>query len=201
MNQKIIIGLIVFTLLGLYLIYLNNRLYLIEYEHFQMRESMINNSFYEVQDYPDPDGAANLLAHINKNIKGIIQCLISKYPNEPRVKRLRERASSLRIEEAIHEPDSSTFTINKGESMSICLRKKNARKEFYQMDLLLFVIIHELAHIMTISEGHTPEFMMNFKFILKEAASCGLYVPVDYSQGNNKIDYCGVMVTHNPYFE
>ena len=93
------------------------------------------------------------------------------------------------------------LTINKGEIMAVCLRKKNKEKDFYQMDLLLFVLIHELAHIMTISEGHTSEFMQNFKFILKEAASCGLYTPVDYSASNNRVDYCGVMVTHNPYFD
>lgn len=172
-----------------------------ELEGFRMYQSMLNHNEYEVQDYPNPDEAANLLARINKNIKSIIGCLISKYSKDPRVERLKSRTSSLRIEEAVHEVDSSTYTINKGELMAICLRKKNKQKDFYQMDLLLFVLIHELAHIMTISEGHTSEFMANFKFILKEAAACGLYSPIDYSSSSNKIDYCGVMVTHNPYFD
>jgi hypothetical protein len=172
-----------------------------ELEGFRMHQSMLNHNEYEVQDYPNPDEAANLLAKINTNIKSIIKCLISKYKNDPRVERLKTRTSSLRIEEALHEADSSTYTINKGELMVVCLRKKNKQKDFYQMDLLLFVLIHELAHIMTISEGHTAEFMKNFKFILKEAVGCGLYTPIDYSVANNKIDYCGVMVTHNPYFD
>lgn len=168
-------------------------------ERFQTRTSMLNNNSYEVQDYPDPQGAADLLAKINNNISGIIACLIGKYPNDVRVKRLQSRCKNLVIEEAKHEPNSSTYTINKGELMAICLRKKNDTKDFYNMDLLLFVIIHELAHVMTVSEGHSQEFMANFKFILHEATRCGLYQPVDYSR--NKLDYCGVMVSHNPYFE
>jgi hypothetical protein len=200
MNQTLFCLGIFIILLAIW-IYLYYSLKANELEEFRMYKSMLNHNEYEVQDYPNPNEAANLLAKINRNIKSIIGCLISKYPKEPRIERLKSRTSSLRIEEAVHEVDSSTYTINKGELMAICLRKKSKQKEFYQMDLLLFVLIHELAHIMTISEGHTPEFMANFKFILKEAASCGLYSPVDYSSSNNRIDYCGVMVTHNPYFD
>jgi hypothetical protein len=200
-KSQILHGIVLFIILLSIWLYLYYSLNSNELEEFKMRESMLNNNEYEVQDYPNPDEAANILAKINRNIKSIIGCLISKYPNDPRVERLKSRTSSLKIEEAVHEADSSTYTINKGEIMAICLRKKNKQKDFYQMDLLLFVLIHELAHIMTISEGHTPEFMKNFKFILKEAASCGLYSPVDYSTSSNRIDYCGVIVTHNPYFD
>ena len=51
--------------------------------------------------------------------------------------------------------------------------------------------MHELTHVMSISEGHGPEFVKNFKFLLKESESMGIYEPVDYSNNNN-IVYCGV---------
>jgi hypothetical protein len=197
--NRLIIGLLIIIILVIIWLYFHNRISQLKNEHFQMKQSMLNNNSYNVKDYPHPDGAADLLAIINRNIKSIIKCLIGKYPNDARVERLKSRAENLQIEEAEHEVDSSTYTINKGELMAICLRKKNTSKDFYNMDLLLFVIIHELAHIMTISEGHTPEFMVNFKFILKEATGCGLYKPVNYASQNT--DYCGVMITHNPYFE
>ena len=36
----------------------------------------------------------------------------------------------------------------------------------------MFVIIHELSHIMSKSIGHNSEFYDNFKFLLKEAVEC-----------------------------
>jgi hypothetical protein len=170
-------------------------------EYFQLRKAMLNNTMYEVQDYSNPDAAAELLANINRNIKRVISCLISKYPNDARVLRLKSRSANLVIEEAKHVENSSTYTVNKGERMTICLRKKNSTKDLYDIDLLLFVIIHELAHVMTITLDHSPEFMVNFKFILHEAADCGIYRPVNYGSAGNRIDYCGVSVSHNPYFE
>ena len=62
----------------------------------------------------------------------------------------------------------------------------------------MFVIIHELAHVMSVSIGHGSEFMKNFRFLLKESKIAKIYNPIDYSLNN--INYCGVDVTHNPYF-
>ena len=64
--------------------------------------------------------------------------------------------------------------------------------------LIAFVLIHELAHVMSITEGHTPEFMTHFRFLLQEAAAANLYEPINYN--DDPITYCGVRVTHNPYF-
>ena len=62
---------------------------------------------------------------------------------------------------------------------------------------ILFVVIHELAHVMTISTGHTEEFWANMKFLLEQAEDINIYVPVDYSQNNT--EYCGMMITSSPY--
>jgi len=162
------------------------------------KESAINHKQYKVQEYSDIDRATDMLAIINKNIDIIVNHLGNKYSKSERVNRLKKRLNKLKIEEAPHEEDSSSYTINKGELMAVCLRKKNENKELHNIQTLMFVIIHELAHIMTISEGHTKEFMENFRFILEEAQLSGIYIPQNY-----KIDpmvYCGVKVTHNPYY-
>ena len=33
----------------------------------------------------------------------------------------------------------------------------------------MFVTLHELAHVMTVSVGHTEEFWTNFKFLLTKS--------------------------------
>ena len=62
----------------------------------------------------------------------------------------------------------------------------------------MFVAIHEMAHITTVSIGHNKEFWDNFKYLLIKAKECKIYDPVDYSK--NKTDYCGMTISDNPYF-
>lgn len=162
------------------------------------RESMYNSNMYKVQEYnKNSQDAANLLGKINIFIKKIKDHLMKKYPDDKRVTRMNNRLREIELIEPEHKNDESAYTINKGELMALCLRKKD-NKEFYDMEMMSFVVIHELAHVMTISEGHTPEFMENFRFILKEAENAELYEPINYSF--NPTNYCGVDVTHNPFF-
>lgn len=162
------------------------------------RESMLNSNKYKVQDYENPTKAANVLATLTKNMKRIVKHLKEKHGEDERVVRFSKRLVDLQIEEAVHEEDASSYTINKGESMALCLRHKNDTKDFHDIQTLMFVLIHELAHVMSVSEGHNAEFMANFKFILREAKEAGVYMPVDYS--HSPITYCGVQVTNNPYY-
>ena len=162
------------------------------------KESMLNSKEYKVQKYNNPQEAAEILAQLTKNTKMIVDYLKDKHYEDERVVRLDKRLKDLNIEEAIHEEGASSYTINKGELMALCLRHKDKAKNFHDIQTLMFVLIHELAHVMSVSEGHNAEFMDNFRFILKEATNSGVYQPVDYS--NSPMTYCGVKVTHNPYY-
>jgi hypothetical protein len=82
--------------------------------------------------------------------------------------------------------------------MGICLRHKKGEHPFHDYNTLLFVVIHEMAHIASVSEGHNSEFITNFKWLLQKAKEFGYYDPVNYQ--DNPITYCGVKVTNNPYF-
>jgi hypothetical protein len=62
----------------------------------------------------------------------------------------------------------------------------------------MFVAIHEMAHLTTMSIGHNKEFWDNFKYLLKMANECGVYDPVDYSK--QQTEYCGMTISDNPYF-
>lgn len=98
---------------------------------------------------------------------------------------------------------SKTFTEN-GKKISMCLRKKNY--EFYDYNLLLFVFLHEIAHIGTpvryIKKGgdsHVPEFWEVFKFLLFKASDFGYIKLIDYSK--HPVLYCSELVEHNPVFD
>ena len=59
--------------------------------------------------------------------------------------------------------------------------------------------LHELAHIMTLSIGHTEEFWTNFKFLIKEADIINIYKPIDYKE--TPVTYCGMDITDNPLYD
>ena len=129
----------------------------------------------------------------------LINYLANKYPDKDNVSRLKTKFNPSNIREAEHEKNSTSYTINKGEMMHLCLRNKDKTKTIHEHNLLMFVIIHELAHIASKSIGHNDEFYDNFKFLLNEATELGIYKPVNF--GNHPEEYCGIDVTNNPYFE
>ena len=57
------------------------------------------------------------------------------------------------------------YSVNKGEELSLCIRDKDTNK-FIDNNTILFVAIHELAHIMSKSTGHTEEFWDYMKYLL-----------------------------------
>ena len=114
------------------------------------------------------------------------------------VKRLDKRVNVVQVEEAPNEDNSSSYTIDKDKLLAICLRKKPENELFHDYNTLWFVIAHEMAHMMSISEGHNDEFIRHFKFLLYESVEQGLYRSINYR--TNPMTYCGVKVTNNPIF-
>ena len=164
----------------------------------QYRNSKLNNIKYGIQDeFDKSDEAVELLAKLHDNMNDFVTDLHTNNPNDERVKRLLKGFRRANIEEAPND-DGSSYTINKGDLVAICLRHKHKDHPFHDYNTLLFVIIHEMSHIASISEGHNSEFIKNFKWLLIEAKKLGYYEPVNYQK--TPITYCGVKVTNNPYF-
>ena len=61
----------------------------------------------------------------------------------------------------------------------------------------MFVVIHELAHIMTEEIGHTPLFWENMRFLLEKAKEEGIYKPINYVK--EPVQYCGMEINTTPY--
>jgi hypothetical protein len=162
-------------------------------------KSSTNLKNYLMQEYPNHNKAAEILGKLDDNINKFANNLLDKYPNDKRIIRLVNNLEDTKYEEAPHVNGESTYTLNKGELIKICLRKKKDGKPIHNLNTLMFVVIHELAHVMSISIGHNKEFMDNFRFLLREADDIDIdYTPIDYSKEN--MTYCGVDVTHNPYY-
>ena len=94
-------------------------------------------------------------------------------------------------------PEDTSYTTNKGDVIKICLRDPEDDK-LYDYNTLMFVNLHELSHLSDRKIGHHASFWDNFKIVLQNAAEIGIYKPIDY--GKTPIEYCGISISDNPYY-
>ena len=79
-----------------------------------------------------------------------------------------------------------SYTINK-ERVFLCLTDKNGK--YYEMNILLYVFLHELAHCLSTTIGHDKNFNNIFDALLKKAAELKIYdpsKPMDQDYCNHK---------------
>ena len=79
----------------------------------------------------------------------------------------------------------SSYTINKYR-VYLCTEYDGVT---YTDNMLVYVILHELAHVITPDIGHGETFMVNFNKLLQRAVDYGLYDPTispvkDYCNSN-----------------
>ena len=162
--------------------------------------STVDGKKYCVRERNNVQKASNLLARTTENIEYLVKNVGQRYPSRDNVKRLVENFNPKTIKETLPTSEYTAYTENKGEKMAFCLnKKKNNDDNLIDANTLMFVAIHEVAHIMTESIGHTEEFWNNFKFLLENAVELKIYTPVDYK--NEPQGYCGMNITDNPYYD
>jgi len=156
---------------------------------------------------------ANILCEINGRCLRLIDYLKYKYIDNG-IQNYKENSklgyplsgkekTKLLIEEYdiddLIEDDDETFLLGKGDKIYVCLRDITTGK-LYDINFLMFIIIHELSHIITKTFQHTPEFWINNIWLMKEAELCKIYKGEDYKL--KPVKYCdGFIVNNNPSFD
>lgn len=175
----------------------------------------INNKNYKVlKDKENFQNAAEILYRIDNSIINLINYITKKYQNSnntiPNNKYkiikniIRKTQKNYKSHSLIENfPTKAgkdvSFNINKGDSISLCLRDFKNPSNFHQFNDIIFVAIHELAHSCTESYQHTDEFWYNFRFLLENAIESKLYTNIDYNK--YPVNYCSMQITYNPTFD
>lgn len=173
-----------------------------ESDSFQLKciISGVDGNKYCVRDRNKVKPAANLLATVTTKCTDLVNYVNEKYPNDPKVQRLVKGFNPKKISETLPNSELTAYSENKGEKIAFCLnKKKDDDNNLIDINTLTFVAIHELSHIMTVSIGHKQEFWQNFKFLLENAKTANIYVPVDYKK--NPEEYCGMTISDSPYYD
>ncbi|AYV79128.1 MAG: protein of unknown function DUF45 [Faunusvirus sp.] len=166
---------------------------------------------YLVRNVTDKKGAANMLAQIYNNLRKLVFYCDYKIAKakihdsktdddkyvlefEKYMVNINNKIDYVTIKESTADSEFTSYSINKGEELVFCLRsKKNG--ELHVINNLMYVAIHELAHIGCTEVGHTPLFNKIFQFLLKQAIECNVYRYEDYE--SHPIEYCGMTLNSN----
>jgi hypothetical protein len=162
-------------------------------------KSNVDGRTYKVRDLEDKQEAADLLAKIRMKLTTLTDNLEKKYPDKKQVKQIVKnfRSDPNRFLEATPDAQHTSYSVNKGESVHLCLRQRESGDEsLVNENVMMFVAIHELAHICTESIGHGPDFWNNMGFLLKEAEGMSLYQYTDFKA--QPVSYCGMKITDSP---
>jgi hypothetical protein len=163
-------------------------------------QSSLDGKTYKVQNLPDKQSACDMMARIRKNLVSIVERFRDdpNYKQDEPYQRLVKRFDPENLEENDMDADSTSYSENKGEKIVVCLRDKTKKPQYPLVDdnTVMFVIIHEMAHLMTESTGHTPEFWTNFRKLLQDCIQLGVYTPVNYARF--PVEYCGMTITDSP---
>ena len=145
--------------------------------------------------------SANALAEVNARIEKLIKHVQEQYKDDPYknyfIKKLAQNYNASILSEAAVDERYTTFTVDK-QDIHICLRTRDVSEKLYDIDLLMYVVLHELAHLCNYDKsgnpihGHGSEFVYIFKFLVVESIKLELYRHKDYSK--NPQEYCGIMI-------
>jgi len=184
--EALIIIILIFVIIYLSYISNYNRLLL------KVKSTYDNNEYY-VQDSDYSIDAANLIAKIRERLNILIKHLSKTYPNDSRTIRLKKNYREDQLKEGIDDPNLTSYSVNKGEEIILCIKNKN---KLMDINTMMFVVLHEMGHLSSESIGHTNEFWDNFKWLLEESINIGIYIKQDFDK--KPVEYCGMSITSTP---
>jgi hypothetical protein len=166
--------------------------------------STVDGLYYNVRDMSDKQQAADLLARVRIKLQKLVDSLRQQFPGKPQVIQLNQKfeADPKRFYEATPDSQHVSYSVNKGDSIHLCLRQRENKKEhLVEENVMVFVALHEMAHCITPPSvaSHGPEFWNNFGWLLREAESLGIYKYQDFRA--HPVSYCGEKITDQPKYD
>ncbi len=163
-------------------------------------QSDIDNEYYLVRNYPDKNNASNMLANLKAELNRFVDHLISTTKqNEFKqfssyIVNLHAKMKYIIFAESSDSSIYTSYCVNKGDEIVFCIRSKSLRSnDIHDLNLIMYVALHEISHIACPEMNHTELFKNIFRFICTEAVNYGIYKKIDFAA--NPTEYCGMIVS------
>jgi predicted metal-dependent hydrolase len=116
---------------------------------------------------------------------------------KPYILQLKEKIKDVVIKESASNTVYTSYTVNKGEQIIFCIRSKSLSNmlntnNIHDINLIMYVALHEISHVACPEYNHTPLFKKIFKFICEEAIEMGIYNKIEFSISPK--EYCGMTI-------
>jgi hypothetical protein len=162
--------------------------------------SDIDNKSYLVRDLPDKQRAANILARLKLSLIRLSDYMYDKKDtiyNEysEYITRLGSKIKYVDIQESTAVSMYTSYSVNKGEQIIFCLREKSFSGNLHDVNLVMYVALHEIAHIACPEYGHTELFKKIFAFFVLVAIDIGIYKKIYFN--DDPVNYCGLTITES----
>ena len=163
--------------------------------------STVDGQKYIVRNLSDKQDAADRLARTRGKLLRLMQTLKQTHPDKPFVAQLLRNfdGDPSRFSESTPDASYTSYSVNKGEKVFMCLRQRNEKEELVDENIITFVALHEMSHIGTSEIGHTALFWNNFGWLLKRAEEIQIYEYTDFSA--HPVEYCGIHITDQPTYD
>jgi predicted metal-dependent hydrolase len=163
-------------------------------------KSDIDGKKYLVRDIKDKQKAANFLAKLRKNLIKLSTDLDEKkyaeyYEYKQYIERISSKIYNIEFSESSEDSIYTSYSVNKGEQIVFCLRSKNKKEKIHDINLVMYVALHEIAHVASPEYGHTELFKRIFSFLTKVAIKIGVYKKINFKF--DPTEYCGLMISES----
>lgn len=158
--------------------------------------SNIDGKYYLVRNLPDKQLMADRIAYIRLNILKLIQHMqMTSSEYKDNINTLANKFNNVTISENIFDSNYTSYSVNKGEQLVFCMRSRDhqMKDSMHDINLMMYVVLHEISHIACPEYGHTQKFKDIFKFITQQAISIGIYEPIDFKHIPK--EYCGMIIS------
>ncbi len=162
-------------------------------------KSDIDGQKYLVRDLDDKQKAANMLATIKGKMFSLVHHLRAN-KNElykdfrPYIDQLDEKIKNVVINESAIDSSYTSYSVNKGEQIVYCLRSKKDNR-LHDINLVMYVVLHEMAHVACPEYGHGELFKKIFAFLVGVAIDVGIYNKIDFDK--TSAEYCGLTISES----
>lgn len=125
--------------------------------------------------------------HKSKAHTQVVECFHDPKVHEIKKKLLQIVEDEPQLQKKIHEctwhAHPKSYTVDK-KHVHLCLLDENG--DYYQDNMLIYVALHELSHVLCDEIGHTKKFESIFQMLLDKAKRSDLFNPEQPLVGN----YC-----------
>jgi len=145
-------------------------------------KSPLSENYFFVKKENDMINSAKILDILKQKMISFVHLLYTDLKNgnklliqyEKNILKLKDRCDQTEFSENVNNDKITSYNINKGEKIVLCLRSKIDNK-IQDINLLTYVLIHEITHSATKTYGHDQNFLQLFDLLLIKAEEYGFY--------------------------